>query len=224
MKKFYLYIICTMIVVFVEKKYELNGFLLFSFFVVSLFYFENSKSLLKFSFSTLQKVPVAYVILFIFSISVFFNIIPSLILKNYKIDEISNYTVIGFLKVLIIFPILEELVFRGGLLSLLLKNVSSKKAIFISALGFSITHYLSDSGLLAVFILGVLLAHLYIKTKNIYFCIIAHILTNFFVIVLVPFLASVMKIKEIPSQLMVLIIAGLIIIFSSFKIYRYDKN
>ena len=224
MKKFYLYIICTMIVVFVEKKYELNGFLLFSFFSISIFFFENLKSLFNFPFSKKQTMLVVYVLLFIICFSFFFNLLPSLVLKKNNIQEISNYSTFGFLKVLIIFPILEELVFRGGLLSLLLKKISSKKAIFISALGFSITHYLSDSGLLAVFILGVLLAHLYIKTKNIYFCIIAHILTNFFVIVLVPFLASIMKIKEIPTQLMVLIIAGLIIIFSSFKIYRYDKN
>lgn len=225
MKKFYLYIICTMIISYFDMKYNLKSILLFTFFVISLPFFNDVKSYFKISFLKTDKIFAVYVLMFSLSFTIFFSLLQYLIFRDYSVDKIEDFTNYGILKVLLVSPILEELIFRGSLLSLLIKTESPKKSIFLSSLGFSLAHYLSGSSLFAVFVLGVFLAYVYLKTESVFLCIIAHALNNFLALVFSPFLISILKIKETSCYLLVTIVmSSIIMLFSSFKIYKQSKT
>lgn len=85
------------------------------------------------------------------------------------------------LLLVIIAPITEEIVYRGLILKGLLKHYSVKKAIIISSLLFAFMHFNIWQGVIA-FVLGLLLAWIYIKTKSITPCILAHALHNFLIV------------------------------------------
>jgi membrane protease YdiL (CAAX protease family) len=81
---------------------------------------------------------------------------------------------------IIIQPIAEEIFFRGFLLDKF-KNLFGKNiAIFFSSLLFGLAHlsYGNIYPAILTFIIGLLLAVLVVKTKNLYSSIIAHILFN----------------------------------------------
>ncbi len=224
MKKFYLYIICTMIVSYFDMKYNLESIFLFTFFIISLTFFYDAKSCFKIPFFKIDRIFTVYLLMFSLSFTFFFSLLPYLIFRDYSIDKIGNYTDYGILKVLLLSPLLEELIFRGSLLPLLIKTESSKKAILLSSLGFSLAHYLSSFSLFAVFTLGVFLAYVYLKTENVILCIIVHVLNNFLALVFLPFLISILKIKENSCYLLVIIVMSIILmLFSSFKMIYQQK-
>ena len=225
MRKFYLYIICTMIVSYFDVKYNLKSIFLYTFFVISLPFFNDVKNYFKISVLKINKIFAIYVLIFSLSFTILFSLLPYLIFRDYSINKIEDFTNYGILKVFLLSPILEELIFRGSLLSLLVKTESPKKVIFLSSLGFSLAHYLSDSSLFAVFILGVFLAYVYLKTENIFLCIIVHVLNNFLALVFSPFLISTLKIKETGCYLLeIIVMSSIIMSFSLFKIYKQSKN
>ncbi|MFV5701599.1 lysostaphin resistance A-like protein [Flavobacterium sp. XS2P12] len=206
-------------------KYNLKSILLFTFFVISLPFFNDAKSYFRIPFFKIDKIFVVYVLMFSLSFTFFFSLLPFLIFRDYSVDKIENYTNYGILKVLLVSPLLEELIFRGSLLPLLIKTESPKKAILLSSLGFSLAHYLSGSSLFAAFVLGVFLAYVYLKTESVFLCFIAHALNNFLALVFSPFLISTLKIKETSCYLLTIIImSSIIMLFSSFKIYKQNKN
>jgi membrane protease YdiL (CAAX protease family) len=95
-------------------------------------------------------------------------------------DLVGIYTqgiVWSFLFIVIIAPVIEELFFRGLLLRGYLKRYSTAGAIIITALLFGIMH---GQYVLMIwgFIIGLILAWLYILTRSVWACIIAHSFTN----------------------------------------------
>jgi len=116
----------------------------------------------------------------------------SLIINNGFIDILifdpSLYRVIT---ALIIFPFLEEILFRRIILQKIYNNYGFYPAIWISSIFFSLSHINTDSGLLGVFISGLILGYIYLKTKNIWLTIFSHSLNNLLIFVLTP------QIKEI---------------------------
>ncbi len=79
-------------------------------------------------------------------------------------------------------PITEELFFRGLILNGLLSRYETKKAVLVSAALFAVIHinpYQFPSGFLA----GLLLAWLFVRTKSLWTCIMAHSFFN-----LIPFI------------------------------------
>jgi len=74
-------------------------------------------------------------------------------------------------------PIVEELIFRGVIMSRLKIRFGIIPAIFVSAIIFGIVHF--DLNILGRLFFGVLSAILYIKTNNIINCIILHDGVNF---------------------------------------------
>ena len=74
-------------------------------------------------------------------------------------------------------PLAEETFFRGFLLQGLGKRLKFGWAAIISAAIFAIGHF-SPSGLVPIFILGLMLAWLFNKTKSIWPCIIVHFAYN----------------------------------------------
>lgn len=93
-------------------------------------------------------------------------------------DTFYNLHLIDILKVCIFYPIMEELIFRFFWLNKLNEKYSILVSILISSLGFSISHFFSDIGLIYPFLFGILMSCLYLKFKNIYLCIIFHIFYN----------------------------------------------
>ena len=83
---------------------------------------------------------------------------------------------------IIIAPIIEEILFRGFLLSALKKSFGGRYAVTMSAALFSAVH-IDIFAFLQIFILGLLLGHLYEKTKTLAASIIVHITHNLLTLV-----------------------------------------
>jgi membrane protease YdiL (CAAX protease family) len=90
-------------------------------------------------------------------------------------SDYGNYGAI--LKVVIIAPVIEELIFRGVIMHGLMRNYSKFTAIFVSALLFALFH-LNPWQFPATFILGILLGIVMLRTRNIYLCILGHAINN----------------------------------------------
>lgn len=98
-----------------------------------------------------------------------------------KIFE-NDYGFLGaFMKVVIIAPIVEELIFRGVIMHGLMRNYSRTTAIFFSGLLFALFH-LNPWQFPATFILGLLLGWLMIRTRNILLAITGHAMNNLLVL------------------------------------------
>jgi len=94
-----------------------------------------------------------------------------------KIFE-NDYGIYGaFVKVVIMAPVIEELIFRGVIMHGLMRNYSKFTAVFVSALMFALFH-LNPWQLPATFILGLVLGILMIRTRNIFLCILGHAINN----------------------------------------------
>jgi membrane protease YdiL (CAAX protease family) len=95
----------------------------------------------------------------------------------------SDFGLLGaVLKVVIIAPIVEEMIFRGVIMHGLMKNYSKFTAVFVSALMFALFH-LNPWQFPATFILGLLLGILMVRTRNIWLCIAGHAINNGLVMV-----------------------------------------
>lgn len=89
----------------------------------------------------------------------------------------SNYLLMIF-PLVIVGPILEELFFRGLILRGLLSRYSTKKSILISSLFFAIVHFTPWQFVFA-FIVGIVLAWVYIKTGSLLPSMLIHATLNF---------------------------------------------
>jgi uncharacterized protein len=92
----------------------------------------------------------------------------------------------AFMKVSVVAPIVEELIFRGLILHGFRRNYSSFKAITISAILFSLFH-LNPWQMPATFILGLFLGWLVVRTNSIIAAIIGHSVNNLLVLLSVTY-------------------------------------
>jgi len=101
--------------------------------------------------------------------------------ESSNIPELEMYFSLPSILFLIAFqPIAEEIFFRGFLLEKIDSLIGEKTAIITTAILFGIAH-LSVGNIYPAFmtgVMGVLLAFLVIKTKNLYSAITAHIIFN----------------------------------------------
>ena len=171
--QFYLIIIVFMFISYLDFHYNLNGYLLISFDLFFIFYYTDRKlrpiCIINFNFF--------YYIFFVFCLYTFYFLITSLIFINNELikSELNNFLII---KALFIYPILEELIFRKYLLVSLNYKNSQLKSILILSFGFTLIHYLTDSSLFYVFLLSIFLSWTYLKTRNIFLCIVLHFFNN----------------------------------------------
>ena len=92
----------------------------------------------------------------------------------------------AFLKVSVIAPVVEELIFRGLILHGFRRNYSSFKAITVSAILFSLFH-LNPWQMPATFVLGLFLGWLVVRTHSILAAIIGHSVNNLMVLLTVTY-------------------------------------
>ncbi|MFV0379111.1 MAG: lysostaphin resistance A-like protein [Mangrovibacterium sp.] len=90
------------------------------------------------------------------------------------------------LKVVIIAPIVEELIFRGIIMHGFMRNYPSLLAIFFSGLLFALFH-LNPWQFPATFMLGCLLGWVMIITRNILACILGHAINNLLVLLSIEY-------------------------------------
>ncbi len=144
-----------------------------------------------------------------------------------KIFE-NDYGIYGaFLKVVIIAPIIEELIFRGVIMHGLMRNYSEFTAVFVSALMFALFH-LNPWQLPATFILGLLLGILMIRTRNIYLCILGHAINNGLVLVSIQYWDVIKEtsfyLNSRPNQLLISAIIAIIALALIFVLSPKQKT
>lgn len=107
----------------------------------------------------------------------------------------------AFMKVAVVAPVVEELIFRGIILQGLRRNYNSFVAVFMSALLFSLYH-LNPWQMPATFVLGLLLGWIMVMNNNIFLSIIDHSINNLLVLLMITYWEKI----------------------SSFSIYLLDKK
>lgn len=130
----------------------------------------------------------------------------------------------AFMKVAVVAPIVEELIFRGLILKGFRRNYNPLKAVFMSALLFALFH-LNPWQFPATFVLGLLLGWIMIRTNNILLAIIGHSINNLLV------LLSITYWEEIRSNAFYLMEKGkiysvslLIVLLSTLLIFLLSKK
>lgn len=99
----------------------------------------------------------------------------------------SDFGVYGaILKVVIMAPIVEELIFRGVIMHGLMRNYSKVTAVVVSALMFALFH-LNPWQFPATFILGLVLGTLMVRKRSIFLCIIGHAINNGLVLISIQY-------------------------------------
>lgn len=92
----------------------------------------------------------------------------------------------AFMKVVVIAPVVEELIFRGVIMHGLMRNYRAGTAIFYSGLLFALFH-LNPWQFPATFMLGLLLGWLMIRTHSILLCIAGHAINNLLVLLTITY-------------------------------------
>jgi len=162
--------------------------------------------------------------------------IPSKLLNKYlpppdwfwemfnKIFEVDFGFWGAFIKVAVIAPIVEELIFRGILLQGFRRNYSPTTAVLMSALFFALFH-LNPWQFPATFMLGLILGWLMLRTNNILLAIIGHSIHNFLVLISITYWK---EINEMPFYLslrpLIYLYGTIVVIVSIILIYIIGKR
>lgn len=95
--------------------------------------------------------------------------------------------VIVVIATLVVAPLAEELIYRGYVLRALLERMRAPVAAVLSALVFSSIHIGIGLGLAVyIFLGGLILAYLYLKFRNVYACVLMHLLNNIVAYIVIP--------------------------------------
>lgn len=157
-----------------------------------------------------------------------FHSYPALLQVDYFIKISKDFSPLFYLKVLLIAPFFEELIYRGILLALLLYHLSPKWSILLSSILFSILH-MNPTQFFLAFILGLFCGWYYTKTRNLLSCIIIHSISNLIGIAFIRYFLGVIKLKTITSDIrlfqfnfpwLFLIMAFFLIAVGFFYLYR----
>lgn len=121
---------------------------------------------------------------------------------------------------IVFIPIYEEIFYKGIIFGYLRKNFNIIVAVLVQALIFGIMH-LNLVQSIYTFILGIVLALIYMYSDSILGNITVHIIFNLLGALIVPMLLS-----KFPIMVIVLLILGIVLfIFSVIKIIgKYEKS
>lgn len=144
----------------------------------------------------------------------------------------GDYGWVGaFLKVAVVAPVVEELIFRGLILQGFRRNYNAFVAVFMSALLFALYH-LNPWQFPATFVLGLLLGWIVVRTNSIILSIIGHSINNFLVLLNITFFEQIhsnaiylIEKKQLYYISTLVVIVSLILIFLlSFRWFRKTKT
>lgn len=137
----------------------------------------------------------------------------------------------AFMKVAVVAPIVEELIFRGLILHGFRRNYNGFVAVFMSALLFALFH-LNPWQFPATFVLGLLLGWIVIRTNSIILSILGHSINNFLVLLDITFWDKIhshafylmdKKTQYLVSGMIVLL-SVILIYFLSYRWFRKTKK
>ncbi len=139
--------------------------------------------------------------LIFFSASIGSTIKPhALLLMLTRINIVTrDFSDLFYIKILLLSPVIEELIFRGIILDGFLSRYSTRKAILLSSLFFSVLHF-SPLQILYTFILGIFCGWYYSRTRNLLSCIIIHFLNNLIGIIVIKHFFDEMHFQAITSD------------------------
>jgi hypothetical protein len=86
-------------------------------------------------------------------------------------------TPLGIFSIAVVGPVVEELLFRRAVTDALLKKFSEWRAIIVSALIFGLFH-INPAQIIPAFLMGILFAWIYCRTRSLIPTIVVHILSN----------------------------------------------
>jgi|SRR5690554_1429155 len=134
----------------------------------------------------------------------------------------NNMNLSHILLVCLVYPLVEEIVFRLYWLKDLSNKLSNVKSIVIVSFGFSIYHLFSGIPLLYAFLYSVIISWLYLKFNKLYLCIIFHVLYNTSVVLIYTTIQNI----EFTNQIRIvgLILAATIIVLSLKQLYVNPKS
>lgn len=134
--------------------------------------------------------------------------------------NVASKSALQLVIAIILIPICEEIIFRGIIFGYLRKNFNIIVAILVQALIFGIMHLNLVQGIYT-FILGIVLALIYMYSDSILGNITVHIIFNLLGVLIMPMLLS-----KFPIMVIVLLILGIaLFIFSVIKIIgKYEKS
>jgi membrane protease YdiL (CAAX protease family) len=92
----------------------------------------------------------------------------------------------AFMKVAVVAPVVEELIFRGLILQGFRRNYTAFTAVVMSALLFALFH-LNPWQFPATFVLGLFLGWIMLRTNNILLAILGHSIHNFLVLLSITY-------------------------------------
>lgn len=107
---------------------------------------------------------------------------------------------VNFLFIVIVAPIMEELLFRKVLIDRIAKY-GEAVAVTVSSIMFALYHENLNQAVYTVF-MGALLAFVYVKTRNVKYPIIIHMVTNFFGSFIGPVIMELTGYEEISNLVM----------------------
>jgi membrane protease YdiL (CAAX protease family) len=107
----------------------------------------------------------------------YFLPMPDFFQDTFALIMAKQLFIVSIILVGIIPGLAEEMLFRGVILNGFEKNYSNKKAILMSALLFGIIH-LNPWQFVTAFMIGIISAWIYIKTKSIILCVYMHLFNN----------------------------------------------
>ncbi len=137
----------------------------------------------------------------------------------------------AFMKVAVIAPIVEELIFRGLILQGFRRNYNAFIAVFMSALLFALFH-LNPWQFPATFVLGLLLGLIVVRTNSIILSIIGHSINNILVLLDITFYEQIhtnaiylIEKKELYHISALVVLFSLILIFFfTFRWFKITKS
>ena len=129
----------------------------------------------------------------------------------------STNIFIVFISTCLLAPIVEEIMCRGLILNNLLSKKSILFSILISSIIFGVIHLNLLQGLNA-FILGISLSIVYIKTRNLYACMLGHFLNN--IISIIPEFISLSTVVYDIINIVIVILC----IYPIIKFFKEDNT
>lgn len=132
-----------------------------------------------------HKKTILFIIIIISSYILFYNNSIIFLLQKIELSKtiqyhfkelFSNYLT-AFISLTFIAPLFEEVIFRGIILEGLLKRYNVLISLLFSSLIFGIAHLNILQGINA-FCISLIIGYIYVKTKSILLCILAHSINN----------------------------------------------
>lgn len=152
--------------------------------------------------------------------------VPILFIKLLNLEtELEKHSFIEitkFIPLMLIGVIIEEIFFRRIMSQMILNISGYSKALWISSFLFAISHLFTSSGFLSVFLGGIFLGYIYLKTESIYAVMFAHLSNN----LLIYFLSNKIVENNIQynSYLKLLLLCLIGVVLLLIMIYLINKQ